>query len=631
MIKYWSLSHFKSVQDETELDLAPLTIFAGANSAGKSTIIQSMLLTAQTIQNPVINRPVVLNGHMARLGAFTDIVSNANEKSEISIGFGLEFPKIEDRKGRPRFINRIPRFFYHDLDAEEDFSVNCKYSFSIKGEKSEKEILKLQPLLEKTEIDVKASINKKLNKHHICVKRAKHELKERLKELNLDQENLVNPEINSLQYEVESIAPTSYRRLSAKKLQKKNIAGSTLRHFLPSRVSVVYDSVETEVHQILDFLTLSNSWRDYYAEDEANFLNDKVREIIVEIYQSIQENQDSEKNTRLNRLLSSLDEDFTFQQVMKVFRMIPPSMKDKVAELVEERKNELSEAITDGRPPNYTIRFLTLPDLVMGGVEATHNYFSQSVKYLGPLRDEPKPVYPLSGATDPMDIGFRGEYTAAVLDIHKNTSIEYIPSKHFKSDSQTTKAKTEKLSNAVKDWLNYMGVGSEIKTEDRGKLGHELKISSLDSETFHDLTQVGVGVSQVLPILVLSLLSEKGATIIFEQPELHLHPRVQTRLADFFVSMTKLGKQCIVETHSEYMINRLRYRSAISEGKDIADSVILYFVEKKEGQSDYRKIKINEFGVIEDWPKGFFDENEEIASEILKAGMQKRKKSSDKK
>lgn len=630
MIKYWSLSHFKSVKDETELDLAPLTIFAGANSAGKSTIIQSMLLTAQTIQNPVINRPVVLNGHMARLGAFTDIVSNANEKSEISIGFGLEFPKIEDRKGRQRFISRIPRIYYHDIDAEDEFSVNCKYSFSIKGEKSDKEILKLQPLLEKTKVDVKATINDKLNRHHICVKRAKNELDKRINDLNLDKESLVDPEINSLQHEVESIVPTSYRRLSARKLKKKNIAGSTLRHFLPSRVSVVYDSVETEVRQVLDFLTLTNSWRDFYAEDDANFLNDKAREIIIEIYNSIQEGQESTKNSRLNRLLSSLNEDFSFRQVMKVFRMIPPSMKDKVAELVDERKKELREAITDGRPPNYTIRFVPLPDLVRGGVDATHHFFSQSVKYLGPLRDEPKPIYPLAGATDPMDIGFRGEYTAAVLDIHKNTNIEYIPSKYFNSESQTIKTKTEKLSNAVKDWLNYMGVGSEIKTEDRGKLGHELKISSVDSETFHDLTQVGVGVSQVLPILVLSLLSDNGSTIIFEQPELHLHPRVQTRLADFFVSMTKLGKQCIVETHSEYMINRLRYRSAISEGKEISDSVILYFVEKKDGQSDYRKIKINEYGVIEDWPKGFFDENEEIASEILKAGMQKRKKSSDK-
>lgn len=629
MIKQWSLSHFKSVRDETKLDLAPLTIFAGANSAGKSTIIQNMLLTTQTLQNPVFNRPVILNGHMARLGAFTDVVSDANEKSEISIGFELEFPKEDDRRVRSRFINRLPRYYYHNLDTEQGFSVNCRYSFSINSDQSDKEILKLQPLLEKTELKVSAPFKNEVVEHFIKVQRLKTSLDKRIKQLHLDKEDLVEPEINSLKYQVESIAPHSYGRLSARKLQKKNIAGATLRHFLPSRVSVVYDSVETEVKQILDFLTLSNSWREVYAEDESRFLNDKVKEIILEIYKSIQKDEDNEKNTRLNRLLSNLDEDFSFKQIMKVFRLIPPSMKDKVAELVDERKVELSEAIIDGRPPNYNIRFVPLPDLVSGGVEATHHYFSQLVKYLGPLRDEPKPVYPLAGATDPTDIGFRGEYTAAVLDIHRNTDIEYIPTKYFGDEISEAQPQSEKLVNAVKDWLNYMGVGSEIRTEDRGKLGHELKISSVDSDSFHDLTQVGVGVSQVLPILVLSLLSENGSTIIFEQPELHLHPRVQTRLADFFVSMSELGKQCIVETHSEYLINRLRYRAAISEGKKISDSVVMYFVEKKEGQSNYRKIKINEFGVIEDWPKGFFDENEDIASKILKAGLQKRKKSSD--
>src|SRR5262249_3526225 len=113
--------------------------------------------------------------------------------------------------------------------------------------------------------------------------------------------------------------------------------------------------------------------------------------------------------------------------------------------------------------------------------------------------------------------------------------------------------------------------------------------------------------------------------LIFEQPELHLHPRVQTRLADFFISMTMIHNQCIVETHSEYMINRLRYQVAISEGASLANDIIMYFVEKQTGCSTYRLIRINQYGVITDWPKGFFDENEENAAAILKAGMEKRR------
>ena len=170
---------------------------------------------------------------------------------------------------------------------------------------------------------------------------------------------------------------------------------------------------------------------------------------------------------------------------------------------------------------------------------------------------------------------------------------------------------------------------SDVETVDRGRLGHELRVATPGERTLHDLTHVGVGVSQVLPILVLSLLAEPGSTLIFEQPELHLHPRVQTRLADFFVSMTRLQKQCIVETHSEYLINRLRYQAAIGEDSYIPDHVLLYFVEKNDGQSTFRPIRINRFGVIEDWPRGFFDESQDLAAAILRASMEKRQRESD--
>ena len=164
-----------------------------------------------------------------------------------------------------------------------------------------------------------------------------------------------------------------------------------------------------------------------------------------------------------------------------------------------------------------------------------------------------------------------------------------------------------------------------VDPADKGKLGHELKISPSGTGYLHDLTHVGVGVSQVLPILVLCLLAEKDSTLIFEQPELHLNPKVQTRIADFFFSMTLLKKQCLVETHSEYLINRLRYQVAINPDNDISENIIMYFVEKEEQWSSYKKIKINKYGVVENWPKGFFDENEETAAAILRAAMKKRK------
>lgn len=182
------------------------------------------------------------------------------------------------------------------------------------------------------------------------------------------------------------------------------------------------------------------------------------------------------------------------------------------------------------------------------------------------------------------------------------------------------------MSEAINDWLVYLGVANKMNTNDRGKVGHELKITTDIQDMEQDLTHVGVGVSQILPILVMCFLAGMGDSIILEQPELHLHPKVQTRLADFFVSMNVLGKQCILETHSEYLINRLRYLVAKTSDEKISQDTMIYFVEKEEGHSIYRNITINKYGVIDDWPKGFFDESEDIASMTLRAGMEKRKR-----
>jgi predicted ATPase len=256
------------------------------------------------------------------------------------------------------------------------------------------------------------------------------------------------------------------------------------------------------------------------------------------------------------------------------------------------------------------------------------NFFASSLKYLGPLRDAPKPLYPLAPAADPHDVGLRGEHTASILELHKNKKIHYIPSVNFKAPVIDRKTVTRTLEAAVIDWLQYLGVASSVKSRDQGKLGHELKVGLSNSDSTHDLTHVGVGVSQVLPILVMCLLADTDSTLVFEQPELHLHPKVQTLLGDFFLSMALCNKQCIVETHSEYFIDRLRFRiAAASPEKELNSQTKIYFVEKPSQGSSFREVVINEYGAISDWPEGFFDQSQQQAEEILRAAAMKRKAS----
>lgn len=90
MILRWYLNKFKSVSTPTDLPLRPLTVFAGPNSSGKSSMLQSVLLIAQTLTSKIPRRHLVLNGDILKLGTFSDVVSDtAGKDQSLEIGFDL--------------------------------------------------------------------------------------------------------------------------------------------------------------------------------------------------------------------------------------------------------------------------------------------------------------------------------------------------------------------------------------------------------------------------------------------------------------------------------------------------------------------------------------------------------------
>lgn len=174
--------------------------------------------------------------------------------------------------------------------------------------------------------------------------------------------------------------------------------------------------------------------------------------------------------------------------------------------------------------------------------------------------------------------------------------------------------------------LSYLGVIQDFKTSDKGKLGYELNVKINKDEEWQDLTHVGVGVSQVLPIVIMFLLSDEDDILIFEQPELHLHPQVQSRLCDLFIAIARAERQCIIETHSEYLINRLRLRIAQEIDETIKNDVSMFFINKEHGVSDFKMVEINKYGSVIDWPVDFFDQTDREIERILFEASLKRKK-----
>lgn len=128
-------------------------------------------------------------------------------------------------------------------------------------------------------------------------------------------------------------------------------------------------------------------------------------------------------------------------------------------------------------------------------------------------------------------------------------------------------------------------------------------------------SEVGAGISQVVPVVVAALEARAGLTLI-EQPELHIHPRLQTDLGDLFI-VASARRQFLIETHSEHLIlralRRIRETSAneLSDGDPpfSPDKLSVIYVEATKTGSTFKQLRVDQTGEFVDrWPHGFFEE-----------------------
>ena len=231
----------------------------------------------------------------------------------------------------------------------------------------------------------------------------------------------------------------------------------------------------------------------------------------------------------------------------------------------------------------------------------------RSIRYLGPLRDYPRQNYTWQGKHSP-GVGKHGEDMVPAL---------------FSGRIQLLS-----IEEQIPKWLQQLDLIDSYRLN-----------PALDTETDYEflvrkykggpevrLTDVGFGVSQVLPVLVLCYYVPKGSILILEQPEAHLHPKVQSELADLLIEVVKNRQlQIILESHSEHLILRLMRR--IAEEQISADDTAFYFCEMNEGVSEIERLNVDDYGNITNWPQNFFGDQMGDLAAKTKAEM-KRKKAS---
>ena len=215
-----------------------------------------------------------------------------------------------------------------------------------------------------------------------------------------------------------------------------------------------------------------------------------------------------------------------------------------------------------------------------------------SVIYLGPLRRAPERFHILSGAQR-RSVGREGEYMAELLNQHRD------------------------VETLVNTWLERLNIPYNLSAVDfeEAEVAHTigdvvvLALTDVRNNLLVSPGDVGFGISQLLPIVVQAFAGQE-TTVCVEQPEIHVHPRLQGSMADLFIAAALEGpkNQFVIETHSEHLMLRIQRRVRAGDIKP-DDVKVLYVDTDAEGAARVLELRLDENGrFIDEWPEGFFEE-----------------------
>ncbi|MGH6980363.1 MAG: AAA family ATPase [Stellaceae bacterium] len=288
------------------------------------------------------------------------------------------------------------------------------------------------------------------------------------------------------------------------------------------------------------------------------------------------------------------------------FRLTAKTTSDTAFELSSSGSN-FRFVRTQGRPWQLPgpVKSYAFPDQArtyyqnasfLSDLETSFEEQIDKIFYLGPLREYPQRDY-LWARSRPADVGLRGE--KAIDAILAATEADEKRNRGYKT-------KLRSFQEMIAYWLREMGLIYDFHVDEiaPGSNRWQAKIRVRKGGTEALLTDVGFGVSQVLPVVTLLQYVPEGATVILEQPEIHLHPLAQARLADVIISAAQSRRvQVIVESHSEHLLLRLQRR--VAEEQISQDDLRLYFCDVHDSASTLKALDINLFGEIANWPEHF--------------------------
>ena len=589
------LRNFKAFGDEMqEAPLSKITLIYGPNSGGKSSIIQALLLLKQSLKSEYADGSRILapRGELADLGSVQSLV-HKHSAQELSIGLKYRNLEIGDNVAENDVsltysnMGRLSKVSYKvtahgngkillQADATENYDFPFTLSawnaqiriMDIDGNKIVHFVRSFLPFLAVPELAdgrkqaQEQSLSTELER---MVTVSEPTLKRTLEAITTEDLQALVPDDDEARARRQALAQERARRQALALSLEMQSQKQTLANDLKLERVLVLKWEQKRVCELNEELE--------QTEERIAELEEKTVDI-EEFYE-----RESVLPTRTWELEKELE------RVKE--RAWEPGLER--LEGADELKLELSEQ-------NLTPQQIL--DLTPENIPADYERHLHSVNYLAPLRSTPQRLYRISSENDDSAgiTGIQGEFSANVL--YHN----------------------EEVLDDVNLWFEQFEIPYELNVAKLGETslsGEHITIALTDkrTETQVTLADVGYGINQILPVIIEGIASQESAILCVEQPEIHLHPRLQANIADLMIDTiaNERGKrkQWIVETHSELLITRIQRR--IREGKIGTDDISVLYVDPSDDNevegSAILRLKMDENGdFVDHWPHGFFDE-----------------------
>ena len=619
MLSELRLRNFKAFGDEEQkAPMSKITLIYGPNSGGKSSIIQALLMLKQSLDRKWSKnrRSLMPRGEYVDLGSFSALLhkhATANRELGISIkflahtqktgvGVQMTFVEPEPQESATKDSSFLSEVRYQILDRNsllldaklkyksnenswdmsrlviannnnrEMFSKikNCSNGFLPTLElQAEERILKLRRQYTR-ELGQQQKLELELIAELILELIRKLELQRKL--------------IQMLKLLPEPGCTQELGEKLGKKLGKK--LGQKLRLELePEQAQKLGQKLGQQRKKEGEWALIQNLTLALALEDEQDWewalREGLIQELIWGLIWAPVPAPMQEQGQELEELKPLLARLGPFAQYLEenILEQIPAQIPDLVQEL------ELVHILMLDIEPEKIL------DITPTDIPLSYNDLLNSITYLGPLRSYPERLYTVSGWNRD-SVGVQGEFTTHIL---YHDAI---------------------IAEEVNKWFERFEIPYRLEIRESGDVqlaGKYVSIALIDKNTNTPVTlaDVGFGINQLLPIITEGLTPEENEIICVEQPEIHLHPRLQANIADLMIDTIRdekgKQKQWIVETHSELLIRRIQRR--IREGVLNPNDVSVLYVNPGDEGSKIEVLELDEDGdFTNEWPHGFFDE-----------------------